>query len=165
MIFWFCVFSRRIYVKTIRASRKKAHPVRLLQRFKHKKFRGRSSFASLFNVEKGEPPIRRASPAPWGGDIISRSLGFRVPGVGSPCAPTPRRFLHRGVLSQTLSFFFCIRFRAKSFFGRIRRSRTTTRKYCRGGRHRRQLWFCSRRVGRDTSHDSDKRRASSGHGA
>ena len=38
-----------------RALPNKTHRVRLLVRFKHKKFRGRGSFASLFNVEKGEP--------------------------------------------------------------------------------------------------------------
>ena len=49
----------------------KADPVRLPQRFQHKKFRGRGSFASLFNVQKGEPPIRRALLAPWGESLIS----------------------------------------------------------------------------------------------
>ncbi len=73
MIFWFYVFSRLIFVKAIRTSRKKARPVRLFERFKHKKFRGRGFFASLFNVEKGEPPIRRALLAPWGESIISSS--------------------------------------------------------------------------------------------
>ena len=94
----------------------KAHPLRLLQRFKHKKFRGRGSFVSLFNVQKGEPPIRRALLALWDDSIISRWRGFRALRVRSPCRSTPGRCLNGLFLSQTLLFFFCNRFRAKKKF-------------------------------------------------
>jgi hypothetical protein len=67
------VFSHENSVGATMGSRKKINPLRLLKRFKHKKFRGRGSFTTLFNVQIDEPPIRRALLAPWGESIISRS--------------------------------------------------------------------------------------------
>ena len=62
-------------------------------------------------------------------------------------------------------FCFCIRYRTNYFFRLMSRPRTTARRCCRRRRRRRQLWFRSRRVGRDASRDADERRAFSGNGA